>query len=140
MKGFTIGLPINILVVVVIAVIILLGIMALQLGGWGPFAGAVSLEGVKNTACRKLVQGTNCVDSTNTITISNFDADDDGGNDGGDTWDWTAPVCRDPGADGVPGTADDPSNDNLASLCYCNYGRTSDVGCKALCNCPGVLK
>ena len=123
MKG--VELPINILVIVAIAVIVLLGLIALYFVGWGPFAGVAGLEGVKNEACRELVQGQNCGVETLTITISNFDADGDGSNDPTQVFTWTAP---DNSTDG----------DNLAALCYYRYARTSDAACKTLCNCPGV--
>lgn len=123
MKGII--LPINVLVIVVIAVIILLGIIALYVSGWGPFGGTLSLEGVKNSACRELVQKHNCAVATNTITISNFDADNDGSNDPSQVFTWSAP---DNSTDG----------DNLAALCYYQYSRTTDAACKALCNCPAV--
>jgi len=44
-------LPINILVIVAIAVIILLSIVALYFTGWSPFGGFVSLASLKNTGC-----------------------------------------------------------------------------------------
>jgi len=125
MKGFSIGLPINILVIVAIAVIVLLGLIALYFVGWGPFAGTAGLEGIKNSACRVLVQGNNCAVETSTITISNFDADGDGSNDPASGFNWNTPNNI------VEG-------DNLAALCYYQYARTSDAACKTLCNCPGV--
>jgi len=44
-------LPINILVIVAIAVIILLSIVALYFVGWSPFGGFVSLASLKNQGC-----------------------------------------------------------------------------------------
>jgi len=44
-------LPINILVIVAIAVIILLSIVALYFVGWSPFGGFISLASLKNQGC-----------------------------------------------------------------------------------------
>jgi hypothetical protein len=49
MKG--VELPINILVVVAIAVIVLLGLIALYVINIGPFGGFISLASLKNTGC-----------------------------------------------------------------------------------------
>jgi hypothetical protein len=127
-------LPINILVIVAIAVIVLLGLIALYFVGWGPFAGAAGLEGVKNAACRELVQGTNCAGDSWAITISNFDADDDGSNDPGTGWNWAVDAEKECGDTAVGATEED----NLASLAACYYGRTNEAGVKGLCNCPTV--
>ena len=54
MKG--IELPINILVIVAIAVIVLLGMVALYFAGWTPFSSSLSYQSVKNTACEQLVR------------------------------------------------------------------------------------
>ena len=74
MKG--IELPINILVVVAIAVIVLLGMVALYFVGFNPFGTAVNTEGVKNDACGILVRG-GCTATVSSIT-TNFDANKDG--------------------------------------------------------------
>ena len=50
MKG--IELPINILVVVAIAVIVLLGLVALYFVGFSPFSATTAQESAKNTGCR----------------------------------------------------------------------------------------
>ena len=50
MKG--VELPINILVVVAIAVIVLLGLVALYFIGFNPFSVTTALEAAKNNACR----------------------------------------------------------------------------------------
>jgi len=49
MKG--VELPINVMVIVAIAIIILLSIVALYFIGWSPFSGFVSLATLKNTGC-----------------------------------------------------------------------------------------
>ena len=73
MKG--IELPINILVIVAIAVIVLLGMVALYFAGWTPFSNSLSYQSVKNDACEELVR-TGCGDTT-AINLGNFNADDD---------------------------------------------------------------
>jgi len=49
MKG--VELPINVLVLVAIAVIVLLAIIALYFIGWSPFGGFISLATLKNIGC-----------------------------------------------------------------------------------------
>ena len=67
MKG--IELPINILVVVAIAVIVLLGLVALYFIGFNPFSGSVGIESVKNQGCRLLLnQNPPC--SNTAITVN----------------------------------------------------------------------
>jgi len=122
MKG--ISLPINVLVIVAIAIVVLLGLVAMYFTGFGPFTTAAGLEGIKNEACRVLVQEKRCKVYTYEITISNFDANKNGNNDPGASWDWTA------------GTGDD----NLAALCYNYYGIRGEASCKQLCQCAGMGK
>ena len=128
MKGLE--LPINVLVIVAVAIVVLLAIVALYFGGFSPFSAAMSLEGVKNDQCRKLVQANNCGVNTNTLPISNFDADKDGAvgtTDTGTGWTWGTSTCV---------TTIATNGDNLASLCYCQYGRTTEAACRQLCGCP----
>jgi hypothetical protein len=111
MKG--VELPINILVIVAIAVIVLLGLVALYFVGFNPFSTAAGIEGIKNDACRELVQKYNCNPSAGLASI---------------------PVNMD--VDGADNTID-IATDNLSSLCNKYYSRTSITQCKALCGCPG---
>jgi len=114
-------LPINILVVVAIAVIVLLGLVALYFIGFSPFAGATGLEGIKNEACRQYVQNKNCAGAVTAVTIPNYDADGDTTIDEGSGW----VTCADPA-----------TQDNLMSLCACQYSRTTEADCRKLCGCP----
>jgi hypothetical protein len=116
-------LPINILVVVAIAVIVLLGLIALYFIGFGPFSGATGLEGVKNEACRQYVQNKNCAGALTAVTIPNYDADGDKTIDEGSGF-----VDDD--------CADAATQDNLRSLCECQYARGTDADCRKLCGCP----
>jgi len=107
-------LPINILVIVAIAVIVLLGLIALYFVGWGPFAGAAGLEGVKNAACRELVQENRCnLTTLSLIPTPNFDAD----------------------KDGTPGETA-AAGDNLDNLCEKYFNYPDDADCGRLCGCP----
>ena len=106
MKG--VELPINILVIVAIAVIVLLGLVALYFVGFNPFSTTAGLEGIKNKACQALVQTNNCGVATSTIPVS-YDV-------GGDS---------------------DATNDFLDDFCATYYSRTTESACKALCSCPG---
>lgn len=65
MKG--VELPINILVVVAIAVIVLLGLVALYFIGFNPFSVTTALDAAKNTGCRTYM---NQVPSCNDWTFS----------------------------------------------------------------------
>jgi hypothetical protein len=103
-----IELPINILVVVAVAVIVLLGLVALYFTGWSPFGVSVSYESVKNEACAELVR-MNCPSDPSTVTIDDFDADQSG----------------------AVGDGDD-----LMDLCTNYYGRSTASDCRALCGCP----
>jgi hypothetical protein len=102
-------LPINILVIVAIAVIVLLGLVALYFVGFNPFSTTAGLEGIKNKACQDLVQTNNCGVSTTTIQV-NYDVN----------------------GDDVVG-----STDTLDLLCSKYYSRTTEAACKGLCSCPG---
>ncbi|MHA1686746.1 MAG: hypothetical protein ACTSYD_10120 [Candidatus Heimdallarchaeaceae archaeon] len=132
MKG--ISLPINALVIVAIAVIVLLGLVALYFGGFNPFSTAITVESAKNDACDTLVRY-GCNVNTNTITIDDFDADQDGAIGAADTgsgFDWANPPAS------CKGSAINAIGDNLASLCFCFYNKKSEAECKALCGCPVV--
>jgi len=134
MKG--VELPINILVIVAVAVVVLLGIVALYFVGWSPFPATVGLESAKNEGCRQLVQERRCGTDTWNIEIDNFDADQDGAVGSQDTGIVVGP-CR-----GTVGQAED----TLFMLCYCHYAMdqigppalTTDqvnARCKELCGC-----
>ena len=107
MKG--IELPINVLVIVAIAVIVLLGMVALYFAGWPSIQRPISYEAVKSTACDELIR-TGCGD-TEAIGIANFDVDGSG-------------------------TMGD-SGDTLQALCEEYYGVEADdqVGCRLKCGC-----
>ena len=74
MKG--VELPINVLVIVAIAVIVLLGLIALYFLGFGPFSTGVSLQAAKSQGCQALVNG-GCTVTVDTIDVS-YDVDGDG--------------------------------------------------------------
>jgi len=120
-----ISLPVNILVIIVLALIILIAILALFYGIWPQGVSGVNLEAVKNNACQLLVT-TDCGEAR-FVTISNLDADKDGSNDPSTGWTWGTTCPTDP--------ADTTLGDNLAALCACYYFRTDEIGCKELCGC-----
>lgn len=126
MKG--VELPINTIVILVIALIILLAILALFFSVWRPGVGGITLEAAKNNACQMLIS-TGCGD-TNSIIVKDFDADEDGNlgtAETGSGWTWGTSVC---------GGAVSNNGDNLASLCACQYGKSDEDACKTICNCP----
>jgi hypothetical protein len=66
------------------------------------------LEGIKNAACKILIQTSNCAVEPSTI-----------------------PVSYDVGGDNLT------TNDNLQDFCTTFYLRNTSASCKALCSCPG---
>lgn len=120
MKGLS--LPINVLVIVVIAIIVLLGVVAIYFGGFSPFSSAISVEGAKNAACGELVRK-NCAVNPGAIVIQNFDANNDTNINPGSEATLTALACN-------------AGSDNLGRLCACFYSRTTNIDCKRLCGCP----
>ena len=111
MKRKGIELPINVLVIIAVAVIVLLGIIALYFGGFIGPAGAMSSEGAKVKYCGVLMKdlhGCSTVDP-DTILITDFDANDDG-------------TCCD-------------ANDNLGALTRTFYGATDAISSRAVCGC-----
>ncbi len=123
MKG--IELPINVLVIVAVAVIVLLGIVALFMLGFSPFGTISGQESYKNAACTELTRG-GCTDNPNEIQV-NFDANKDD------------VVCTQSSADysattGKCGTA---PIDTLQDLCTNFYRAPTQTECKRLCACPG---
>lgn len=125
MKG--VELPINVLVIVAVAVIVLLGVAALFITGFSPFSTISGQESYKNTYCTQLTRG-GCTVTTNTIEVNNFDANKDDLITPGTVWDWADPTGED--TDIIP-------EDNLAALCYHYYGSRTETACKKVCVCPG---
>jgi len=74
MKG--VELPINTLVIVVIALVILIALIALFYGVWAPSVEDIDLESAKNNACQMLIS-LGCDSEPEEISMSNFDADKD---------------------------------------------------------------
>jgi hypothetical protein len=83
MKG--IELPINILVIVAVAIIVLLGVIALFYSSWFTGTAPVSLEAAKSQSCNAMSRA-GCNASPSDISV-NYDANKDGTIDGGDTLD-----------------------------------------------------
>jgi len=129
MKGAE--LPINIIVLIVIALIVLIGILALYLGIWQPGTSAIGLEGAKNNACQVLINS-GCDDLT-TVSINNFDADRDGVMNEAGSYINTGIL---PDVDACSATANPNSGDNLYMLCKCWYG-ADEARCKQICMCTG---
>ena len=72
MKG--IELPINVLVIVAIAVIVLLGLVVVYFVGYNPFSGSVTATSIKNKACSDYAMNYNCgrggTIKTNIVTLT----------------------------------------------------------------------
>lgn len=113
MKG--VELPINILVIVAIAVIVLLGLVALYFTGFGPFSATAGQEAIKNQACTDLNPRAGCTDDPSSVWV-NYDVNDDGSIDD-------------------PAT---PTNDNFQAFADLFYGCGGDSSCaRRICSCPG---
>ena len=139
MKG--IELPINILIIVAIAVIVLIALVAMFYPAFSGGSSVVTTESAKSAACQILVGPKKCgattprPTNTSEITISGFDANRDGivGDNQKNT------INSGTGAN-FPTTCSSPpatnyDHDNLASLCICYYSITNERLCKALCGC-----
>jgi len=98
-------LPINVLVIVTIAVIVLLGIVVLYFIGFQPFSGSISLTSLKNEGC------------------SNFSLNYDCGSRGGVT---TATIVLPTNTYGYT---------TLLELCQKQLGASNDAECMAVCGC-----
>jgi hypothetical protein len=75
MRG--VELPINAIVIVVICLVVLLAIIALFFGVWTPGKSTITLEAAKSSACQMLVS-LGCNENMWGLTISNFDANQNG--------------------------------------------------------------
>ena len=117
MKG--VELPINILVVIAVAVIVLLGVIALYFSGFVTPAGVMSSEAAKEAGCQRVMRDPDgCITVTpSTILLDGtmtgvpaYDANDDGSITAADT---------------------------LLALCTSRFGATTESDCRKLCGCSG---
>jgi hypothetical protein len=123
MKGLE--LPINVLIIVAIAIIVLIALVAMFYPNFKNSSITVNSDIYKSSACQ-IMMDRQCAPSPSEITIANFDADQDGQQDSGSVWTFGTSKCRDKAGTG---------KDNLASLCECYYSITNENSCKALCGC-----
>ena len=127
MKG--IELPINILVVIAVAVIVLLGVIALYFSGFMGPAGVMSQNAAKQKYCAFVTRsptGCQSTDLLNGTAIYDFDANHNGALDGGtDAYVWTA----------TTNCAGTTTHDNLATLLQCYYGVGSGLEGLRSCGC-----
>ena len=131
MKG--VELPINLLVIITIAVIVLLGLIAMYTLGIGPFTQSVGLEAVKNTACAAL-QRDGCMYSPSEYSV-NFDANGDDFVCTKDTDGFDADTKQCIVGQGNAQTT--YPMDNLQILCSKYFNADSEAECKRICGCPG---
>ena len=129
MKG--VELPINILVIVAVAVIVLLGLVALYFSGViGPM-NVMNQESAKQKYCSAILtnpEGCRGNIELSDIVINDFDADQDGEIDGGDqavTW----------GSVDCGSSSTTAEEDNLATLLACHYYAGSEGEALRLCGC-----
>lgn len=117
MKG--IELPINTIIVIAIALLVLLGITALWMSSWGGGSQGVTMEAAKAAGCGALMRNsTGCAGADTTAinytgtypAVPRMDVNNDHNIDGGDT---------------------------LQHLCETYYGVAAgdQVGCRRVCGC-----
>ncbi len=118
MKG--IELPINVLVIVALAVIVLLGMIALYMAGTSGPIGSIALGAAKQSGCAKLLNSNNCGVDPDYIGV-NFDVDGDG-------------MINITSCDGSAITCPD----NLGAFLNAYFGTADDMATqKQTCGCPG---
>ena len=128
MKGLE--LPINTLIIIVLAVLVLIAIIVLFSTGISMPKESVSLQTALNNACMELLNS-NCNKPLQNVGTPYFDSDRDGVV--GDVGVWMV-ICYQTPAPGAAG-------DNLYQLCTCWFQlNRSDPNfrndCKKLCGCP----
>jgi hypothetical protein len=133
MKG--IELPINVLIIIALAIIVLIAVIMMFYGTFNNGSSVMTSDMAKTNACQVL-SDKGCTAQTNTITIPDFDADRDGIvgiTDATSGWDWDN---MNPSGSGCM-NKDLPtsSGDNLASLCACFYSIDTEDKCKSVCGC-----
>ena len=143
MKG--IELPINLLIILIIAMVILVAVSAFFLGVWKPTSSGVSLDAAKSLACKDYV----AVGCTNLgLPVREYDIDSDGSFDPGTTCFCDSGSHIDCSSGSLTATgggcASKPLGDNFALVCakYCPpYSIGTTIGsdfiacCKKLCGC-----
>jgi hypothetical protein len=119
MKGLE--LPINALIIIVIAVLVLLGIAALWMSGWGGGSQGVTVEAAKAAACGVVMRDSRGCMSVTPSTI---------------TFDGNTPTVPkfDINKDNLFTAAD-----NLQLLCSTYYGTGAAAAsdCRKICGCSG---
>ena len=118
-------LPINVLVVVALAVIVLLGIIALYMLGTGGPISSISLASAKQSGCSQLMRSSSCGVAPSTIQVG-FDV----ANTTAVTPDCGKAFCP----DGQVNSAD--TLDKLL-IAYYSASATDVNGQKKICGCPG---
>jgi hypothetical protein len=118
-------LPMNIVILLVIAIIVLIAIMALLYSTYPTAKGSVDLSTAKNSACQFLIN-MGCLPSTGTVLVNDFDANMDGNIQTGSENFGSSDTI----------SCDKNGGDNLARLCACYYGVTTNLQCRMkICGC-----
>jgi hypothetical protein len=118
MKG--IELPINALIIITVAVLVLLGIVALWMSGWGGGSQGITLEAAKTIGCAALLRdsaGCTSVDP-GLIMFDGVSA-------------FRHVVRFDADGNGTPGEL----TDTLQQLCNRYYGTATAGDCRKVCGC-----
>jgi hypothetical protein len=132
-----IELPINILVIIAVAVIVLLGVIALYFSGFMGPAGVVTQEAAKTSGCKLImskVGGCPTVDPAYTDTLvydgvtfglPKFDANGDGH------------YCYTGSTDTTCAPAGPNPIDTFTLLCAHYFSATTPATCRGICGCSG---
>jgi hypothetical protein len=120
-----IELPINILVIIAVAVIVLLGLIALYFSGFMGPAGIVTQDAAKSSGCKLIMSK---VGGCQTADAAYLD---------GLVYDGTAAHFGLPKFDadgnGIPGEA----TDTFTALCAKYFSATTPTTCRGICGCTG---
>ncbi len=120
MKG--IELPISTLIIIAVALLVLLGIVALWMGGWSGGSTAISVESAKASGCSIVMHHSEGCQSALTDNIIY-----DGGAGANHLF------IFDADGNGTPGEA----ADTLLALCNRYYSAATETACRKICGCSG---
>jgi len=122
MKG--IELPINVLIIVAIAIIVLIALVGMFYSPVNQSGDSVSLDIAKSQACRSLVIGYDCKDISTSKPLASHTAG---------TGALILVKVDNYDVDGIGGA--NSAGDTLWKLCNEKYYATTDSDCRKLCGC-----
>ena len=131
MKG--VELPVNTLIIIVLVIVVLIALISIFYATYRPSQESMNMEAAEKLACQTYT-GSSCSQDLSMITISNFDANNNGKlNDG------TGISGYEPWSKSANCGSGATSGDNLATLCLCQYDKDSADACAKFCGCARGL-